>query len=246
MANLICPCHDDNRPSMTQYADSLYCWVCRARLTYEEYYKLTGQRMRAEVAPDRPREDIDAGLRYIATLPKVSVRGLQFPTDDLGYYIVWPNAKYYKRRNYSDIGPKYLCPTGHRAPLLVANQPPLTGLLLIVEGEINALSVAKACPELGVCSPGSAGDFTRKDFLTSYLAYSRQVLLMDEDDAGAIGAIGLSALLRPLSKDVQIMMFKKRAKGGQGDANEIYESQGKEALKEAIYKRIQASLVREM
>jgi hypothetical protein len=225
---------------MQVYENGLYCWVCKARMTHEEYAKLTGNQLeKSLVVEAKPKEDIGKMMAYIAGLPLVSVRGLLFPTDSHGYYIVWPDGSYYKRRNISEDGPKYKNPSGVRAPLLVCNASAGVEYLAIVEGEINALSVAAACPGLTVCSPGSAGDLPRRENLQFFSTFRRHLIVVDEDEAGAMGAIQLSSMLREHSLHTQIVMFKKKAKGGVGDPNEqIQEAKGKEELKARILSRL--------
>ncbi len=200
MPKVLCPYHADTAPSMEVYPDRLYCFVCRASVSHEAYAKASGQRVVAEPV-ERVKEDLQASMAYIKALPKMRIRGLDLPADSHSYFIVWPEGNYYHRRFFDTEAErgKYKCPAGWPKPLFIAS-PGIKGrTLLIVEGEINALSIRAAVPDIAVCSPGGAGDFASANGLKSlpyYLSFQRQVLVADEDAAGAMACIELGQHLR--------------------------------------------------
>jgi hypothetical protein len=149
---IICPFHkgqngkDERTPSLVVYEDGYKCYSCGAN----------GPLSKLSLPPGfvptalRPPENLNASLKRIVSLPLAPVRGLNLPVDGDSYYIVWPGDNYYKRRKFlSNDGPKYLCPVGHKKPLFVPYEKQ-GGMLAIVEGEINALSLAQTQPNYSV------------------------------------------------------------------------------------------------
>lgn len=180
-------------------------------------------------------EDLEAAYAYIDSLPLTSVRGLMLPTDGKSYFITWPNRDYYKRRFFESTGPKYIGATGHERPLFIANYAG-GDTCVLVEGELNALSIAKACPELSVVSPGGAGDFNSKRLkrhLHSLVLFSTIIVVADDDRAGhealILGASYLSA------KGFQVRTMRMAP-----DANDLL-CKGDEG-REELRKRFSASL----
>jgi DNA primase len=102
--------------------------------------------------------------------------------------------------------------------------------LVIVEGELNALSIAKACPELAVVSPGGAGDFsskTAKKCLRVLVSYSTILIVADADAPGAKAIIDCYAELAGRGCTVKTLLMPV-------DANEMLEKSGAEALRQEI------------
>lgn len=234
MAKVLCPFHSDNTPSMEVYPDGYgFCFVCRTRAPLEEVERLSGSVVSIEPR-SIAKEDLEASLKYIRGLPKVSLRGLEFHADGNSYYVTKEGWPYYNRRMFDVEGSKgkYKCPSGHPKPLLRAHEAlgGETSPILIVEGEINALSIASIGVPATVVCPGGSGDFFSRAGLANipyYLNFSRQVLICDEDAAGAMAAIELSSKLKQQSKDVQILLMRR-------DANEVLCVDGKEALRKEI------------
>lgn len=187
------PDHKEKTPSFVLYDDYGYCYACGYRAPLSE---LGGDIPRRSEKP-RP-VNLDEELAYIKGLPLASIRGLSLPVDSEFYYILWPNAPYYKKRRFIDSsGQKYLCPTGHAKPLFQARNIRGQGLA-IVEGEINALSLSSINPSFSVCSPGGAADFFGKNcnlYLKYYLTFSVIYVIVDKDKAGVEAAIKLKGKL---------------------------------------------------
>ncbi len=230
MARMLCPFHKEDTPSAVIYPDNFaHCFGCGA------HWKVEGtEEVIAEVKP-RYVEDVAKSMQRILSLPVQRIRGLGLHTDGTYYYVVWVDGSYYKKRAFDDSqGQKYLGPTGVTKPMFIANRTQSKDLLVICEGEINAMSITQACPELNVVSPGGAGDFYSKRVksdLHYYCGYKRIVLIADNDKAGAIAAIELKSILLPYVADVKIHLM-------QSDANEILVTYGREELKEEIEKAV--------
>lgn len=233
---ILCPFVKEKTPSLAIYPDGGYfCFSCR------KYGKVTelGLRMpTGDVNYEKPKEDIQKKLSYIASLPVRSIRGFMLPADSLFYYILWPNRSYYKARFFNATGSdKYRNPVGHRPPLFVAREG-VSSTLVIIEGELNALSVAACEGPYDVCSPGTAGDFYSTigvSHLTFYTKYKTILLVVDKDTAGVIGAINLKSMLLKHTPNVIISMWDK-------DANELFqETNGKQLISERIKKDLDLS-----
>lgn len=214
-----CLWHAEETPSLVQYKSGWRCFgACQKLYTNKEVEERTGKTyVYAEEEENRP--DLTADIEEISRLPKKSVRGLELPADNRGYFIVWPDLTFYKYRLYEPgTGSKYLGPRGHRPPLFWASRTKAK-ILSIVEGELNALSVARAYPEWDVCSPGSASMFNADNlskYLTVFQEYSNVIVVLDKDAAGLKALIEAKAfflykipfvsyiLMTPDSNDVLI------------------------------------------
>jgi DNA primase len=218
-----CPNHKEKTPSFVIYNDGWgTCFGCG----YRAHVRDLG--IKAPEKKEKYVENVSETLAHINSLPKRMVRGHLVPCDEYHFYIVWPDGSYYKRRNLTgdDYGPKYRGPSGVPKPLFRARTK-AHQRLIVVEGELNALSIAEAVDEADVVSPGGAGDFAShrlKQDLPFYLNYSTIDIIADADKAGAIAAIELKSALLPHNKDVSIRLMER-------DANDILCSEGMEALK---------------
>jgi len=220
----------DNTASLTLYTDGrYYCFGCTASGKCSDL----GLDIQGEItnARPRPREDIRQSLERIANLPTKPIRGLNLPTDDSGYYIVWPDRSYYVKRFFdsANSGRKYHSPSGHTKPLFQLTGT--TDCLVVVEGQINALSIRSALPDLECCSPGGAGDFTKSEY-AGYRGYYRSfrkiLILADADTPGLKAAYALSrALIKDGIPDVTFRLMKE-------DANDILTKYGAECLRQTI------------
>jgi DNA primase len=228
---ILCPHHKESTPSCVIYPDGWYtCFGCGARGRAKDI----GQEVRK--TGTKYVENVSETLAHIATLPKRLVRGHFLHCDEHHYYVVWPDGSYYKRRSFAgDVaGPKYRGPSGVRKPIFWARAEAHPGLI-IVEGELNALSVAEAVDWADVVSPGGAGDFAShrlKEDLPNYLKYQTILIVADADKAGAIAVIELASALRPHVSDVRIFLMEE-------DANDILVNHGKEKLREEFEKRME-------
>jgi hypothetical protein len=232
MPKIICRWHKDTAPSMNLYKDHGFCFVCGKYAMADELKDIQFTGEERELEP----EDLDAAFCYINRLPSVELRGLRFPADDHGFYVVWPDRTYYKKRLNGGKA-RYIGAAGHQKPPFWARRSG-SQTLIIVEGEINALSVAEACPELDVMSPGGAGDFSAKRaklFLRSILHYSILIVIADADKAGALACIELMGLLSGSGKQIKHHLM-------QPDANEVLIEHGKETLRQEIFKLVEGYL----
>lgn len=233
MERIFCIKHEESTPSLVVYPTHAYCYGGCGRIELSELGK------ESSGAPkERYRENLQEARKYIDGLPKKEIRGFLLPYDDYGYYLVWTDADYYKRRNWDDSGAKYKNPSGHsQPPYWVRREHYPT--LCISEGEFNAMSVAEAFPEWDVVSPGSASDFktgkTRHFLLTYCIRYSIVVVMVDRDGPGTEAAIHTKGLLVEKVPQVRIALMSK-------DANEWCCEKGKEALRAEVEAELQKGL----
>lgn len=230
MMKILCPFHKEGTPSCAVYKDHFRCYACG------ESGLLERLGMRSEQVPDEPpKEDLEKSFRYINSLPYKEVRGMQLPADDRSYYIAWPDQVYYKRRFFKDGQCKYVGASGHKKPpFWLRTYSTAFDTLVIVEGEINAISVKIACPEFAVMSPGGVGDFTphrAKQYLQSTIKYSTILIVADNDAPGAQAAIQLMGELRGRGRKVYAKLMAP-------DANDVLTGEGSGRLKEIILQAI--------
>lgn len=223
-----CIFHAENTASLVLYKNGFKCFGCGKRGQLKELPE-TLQPLDGEIQDEEP-EDLTEKYKYIDSLPRKRIRGFDLPADERGYYITWSDGSCYKYRLYdAGKGPKYVGPRGVKPPLFWARQSKAR-VLALVEGELNCLSVAQAMEEWAVASPGSASMFNQ-DNLSKYLPvckqYSNIVVILDNDNAGIKGLIEAKAYLTyklPFVEYIQMPV----------DANEIYESQGRNVLREVL------------
>lgn len=222
----LCPRHKEDTPSANAYSDGYHCFGCGARGPLSELGLPADERIDVVY-----KEDIEASVRAITDLPKQEIRGFQLHADDRGYYLLWPDLSYYKRRILgAESGNKYRGPSGHTKPWFKADKKERATLAL-VEGEFNALSLAALELSLDVVSPGGAGDFysrTGKDELRKLLNYRTVNIIVDNDAAGAQAAIeSKSFLVANGHNDVRIHLVEK-------DFNDVHTEQGLGVLRGQI------------
>jgi hypothetical protein len=230
-----CRFHDDRVASMHLYEDHAFCYVCG------KYASLDELGMEGAPVDIKPRyvEDIEAKAVYIWQLPRKLIRGFSLPYDDDGYYIEYPNSLFYKFRfwNPPEGKDKYRCPSGHPKEPFVLRMG-RSPSLLIVEGEMNAMSLGEACPEYDVVSPGAASDFLSKKtgaYLTTLCHYANMLIIVDRDAAGTVAAIHTKARLSTVCRNVSIVLMPR-------DANEILVNDGPQALKEEFKRAVSRAL----
>jgi len=221
MRRIICPFHKEDTPSMVIYPEAAYCFGCGKKAKLEE--------VGIEVSPDFKieKEDIQKTLNYICTLPAKEYRGLKFPTDELFYYIVFPFENYYIKRFILKDVPfkqKYICPKGNERPLFIASLSK-SSTLLIVEGEINAMSIAAITElmEYNIVSPGGSGSMASK-YLTEYIPYDTIKIIADLDKAGVAAGLKLGSYLQSKGKKVEYFFEEE-------DANDILVKYGREEVR---------------
>lgn len=219
-----CPHHEESTPSAVAYHDHYFSFCCGRRGPLTDLGLAPGERIKPTYV-----ENLQSTIELIRALPKKEIRGFQLHYDNRGYYLVWPDSSYYKRRiEGASSGDKYRGPSGHQKPWL---QTQVKGYptLALVEGEFNALSYAELRPEIDVISPGGAGDFYSrlgKKYLESLLHYNNYFVIVDDDAAGLQAAIETKAYLASLGRDaVKVILVKE-------DFNDVHCKQGIEQLRE--------------
>lgn len=220
----LCPKHREDTPSANAYTDGYHCFGCGARGPLSELGIPAGERIEITYV-----EDITASINRIRALPKQEIRGFSLHADDRGYYLLWPDFSYYKRRVYgAEASSKYRGPSGHSKPPFKVSEGSGSHLVL-VEGEFNALSLGALEPPFDVVSPGGAGDFYSRTgtlHLKDYAKFGRVDIVVDADAAGAQAAIETKAKLITLGcSDVRIHLVEL-------DFNDILVKDGKEALRD--------------
>jgi 5S rRNA maturation endonuclease (ribonuclease M5) len=102
-----------------------------------------------------------------------------------------------------------------------------TGLrgLILVEGEINALSLKEAFPETNVtiASPGSCTNFM--NYIQQYLQYTNIVCIIDYDIPGVVHGDQLRRELRKHKKHVELIPMVGR------DINDVLVQEGVDGVK---------------
>lgn len=225
----LCPVHKEATPSAVVYADGFYCFGCGARGPVTDLGLEPGDKPDVQFV-----EDIEESINAIKRLPKRNIRGIDVHCNDRGFYILWESPLYYKFRSFTDGTPggKYRGPSGHSKPWLTVQSGAYKRIAL-VEGEMNALSLAQVEPQCVIVCPGGAGDFyarNAKDGLTFASGFEIVDLIVDDDKAGAQAAIEATSRLRILGvNDVRIHLMKV-------DFNDVLTSQGLEALREEARK----------
>jgi hypothetical protein len=232
MKRVVCPFHKERTPSCVLYSDHYCCYGCGKSGPLSE---LEGVDV-SQVEDPEP-EDLAAAFAYIDSLPLEKVRGLMLPSDVESYFIAWPDKSYYKRRFYNPTGVKYIGAAGHKKPPFWARQGK-GSVCVLVEGEINALSIAEACPDFDVMSPGGTGDFSSKRakyYLQSIRYYEILVIITDADKAGALACIELMGAVSGQVKKVVHHLMPV-------DANEVLCEQGPEALRGQVYSLLEGHM----
>ena len=224
---ILCPFHEERTPSLIIYEHSFVCFGCGRRGKLSDLGLTDTAEYRSP-----PPENLDKSASYILSLPQKLLRGLWLPSDDTGYYIVFPGTKYYKKRLYKGKV-KYLSPEGHSKPLFVARDIGQT--LIIVEGEINAISIARVCPDYAVCSPGGTGHFKRESYLNFYLKFDNILIVCDKDVPGAVACGELWGLLKARGKEARTLLMDR-------DANDLLVQDGEEAVKEVFRRCLENSI----
>lgn len=215
---ILCPAHEDHEPSMHVYGDMGFCFVCKASIPIAEL------NIPENKIPKPEPTNVAERIKYIQSLPTKIIRGLQLPYDNSGYYIVWPNQNYYKRRNFEGKV-RYIAPSGVKPPLFVC--PGTSTHLIICEGEINALTLYNCISmneyEYKVISPGPASDFLRH--IKYYLSYSKITIIADYDAAGIVFGYQLKDLLLKNKKRCTLALMRD-------DFNRILQDKGEQAVRD--------------
>ncbi|GAC1499954.1 MAG: hypothetical protein NVS1B10_03180 [Candidatus Saccharimonadales bacterium] len=202
---------------MEVYENSAYCFSCG-------YYT---KDVDVPYEP-KPKTDIGAEIEYIRTLPTREIRGLQLHYDYEGFYILWPDLSFYKKRlNQGRI--RYLGPSGHRTPLFkIQGRDPKT--LLMVEGELNALSLSLSIGDLyTIVSPGASTNIM--NYMPYYCTFDSIYAIVDKDVSGVVNGLKLKEELINRKKRVVLEATDK-------DYNQILQEEGTEGVKEIFDRRL--------
>lgn len=218
MKTILCPYHNDTRPSMRLYSDFAHCFVCGSHIPVSELQlPLTYVERQAAKEPT----NIPRMVEYIESLPTKKIRGLHLPFDDKGYFIKWPLSNYYKRRNWTG-STRYIAPSGVKPPLYV--YPSEATNLIIVEGELNAATLhSVVLCDYKVCSPGPASEMMKH--IKYYMQFYRISIFVDYDAAGVVFGCQLKEHLLRLGKKVTLTALKK-------DFNQVLQDDGEEEVKQ--------------
>lgn len=181
----------------------------------------------------KEKEDIAESISYIESLPKKNIRGLELPYDGEYYYVLWSNRRYYKKRAINESKAKYLSPIGHSKPLYTCNSPKDKPVIVIVEGEINAISLCSSVDNYNchIVSPGSAGDLCRSTYVDYYNNFDNAVIIVDKDPAGVRFGLELKFKLKSLGMSVTLYL-------AEDDFNDLLTKYGKEKVKEEFNKAL--------
>lgn len=214
---VLCKFHDDSTPSMHIYGDRAFCYVCHAMCLTEEL-ELPGH---IRVVPKKELTNVPGMIKTIESLPTQLIRGFRLHVDELGYYIVWTDKSYYKRRNFYGKA-RYTAPSGVKPPLFTYSGT--SKHLVIVEGELNCMSAYRATwGDYKLVSPGPASDMLRHIKYYSY--YQKITIIVDHDAAGIVFGCQLKDHLLKMNKHVHLVTVKK-------DYNQLLQDSGEEAVRE--------------
>ena len=233
MRRVRCIFHAERTPSLVIRSTHFFCYGCGRRGPVGDLPSDLVA-LAKEDTEEEP-EDISSQLEYIGSLRRLKHRGLEFPTDSRGYFIVWPDKSYYKYRLFEGK-PKYIGPRGYKPPSFWARKEGQT--LALVEGEINALSMSKAFPEYAVMSPGSTTNFNPQvlaNNLTHLKSYANIVVILDNDEAGIKALIRTKAYFLYKFPFVDYLLLDQ-------DANDLFVESGTEGLRARVQKGLQNRL----
>jgi DNA primase len=225
---ILCPKHKEETPSCVLYPNGkFHCYGCGAHGLIKEIGEVDYDQIEA-----RPKyvENVAASVDRIRKLPRGDWRGLHLHHDADSFYILWPDLDYYKRRLLAATsGDKYRCPAGVRKPLFHLHARRPSPACVVVEGELNALSVWECIQDYDVICPGGCGDIQSapQKHAQVFKAYERIEVYTDEDAAGAAAAIRFKAGLLPLVPTINIHLLKR-------DFNDELQEEGKDAVKARI------------
>lgn len=197
-----CPNHQDENPSAHVYDNGTFCFVCHKMVE-------TGDVKSIPLKKKVVAENITGRIAEIRNLDTKRWRGLDFHADNFGCYILYPSGDYYKYRLFSpsQSGSKYLGPVGHSQPLFFFKEEGNKEKLLIIEGEINAMTVLEY-NNYSVLSPGSAGNFLSKidEIISIAIEYGKIVVWADKDPPGIKAIMELTSQLKIKGKKVEYIM----------------------------------------
>lgn len=214
---VLCKFHNDTIPSMHIYGLWAYCYVCKTQCPTEEL----DLPEYAKLIPKKDPTNVIVMLKHIKTLPTQIIRGFKLHYDERGFYIIWPEGNYYKRRNFEGRV-RYTAPSGIKPPLFVYGGT--SKHLVVIEGELNAMSAYRASwSDYKIVSPGPASDFMRH--IRFYNYYQKITLILDHDAAGVVFGCQLKETLLKSGKHCNLVTVKQ-------DFNDTLVKHGEEAVRE--------------
>lgn len=226
MQKIICPFHSEKTASLVVYEASFKCFGCGRSGPNTALFHGTLPTNVPVILP--VPENLSRSLEAIRRLDVVNFRGFDLNRDSGAVYLVWPGNTFYKKRLLQGE-PKYKCPSGHKVPLFVARARGRA--IVVIEGEFNAMSVAKCCPDLAVVSPGGSNhfesDYTMLNHLTRVLSFNKVLVVADKDPAGAKAIAGFYKQLKIRGRECVTLLMDK-------DANQVMLEDGEDKLREII------------
>lgn len=198
---------------MELYEEYGHCFSCGA---HKKLKDIPGYEKEKPVKKEK--ENIQESISKIKSLSKMLIRQLQLPADRDGFYVVWSNGDYYKKRMYSGTI-RYIGPSGHKAPIF--SLPMESKTLVLIEGELNALSLAEVVKDLKIASPGSANEFNRH--LEYYSKFKTIYLILDNDPVGIVNGVKTKEYLLKLGKSVKLILMDR-------DFNDLLQEGGPELV----------------
>lgn len=242
LKKVLCPFHNDTTtPNCAIYDDYHYnCYACGAnglikncKLGIYKYFIecLDGAAVRPALDLENAYEEARRKYNAISLLPTKEIRGIKaLPYDQKYFYILYPDCCYYVGRLLPGVNSsyKYLCPSGIPRPSFTLRGQ-TKDTLIIVEGELNALSIHQVLPEITVTSPGSGPNLRR--VLPFYQDYDNILVIADDDPAGRRGSLELVSQIG--FDKVKVKLMPKSM-----DANDILVNYGQDRLKEEIQRTL--------
>lgn len=225
MPKINCPFHFENTDSCEIFEDGYYCFGCGAHGPLSKLPKYI-EIPKAEKKYTKSDIELSWEINAILKLPKKQIRGLDLHYDADYYYVMWPDFSYYKKRAFKETAAKYLCPKGAKKPLFEC-----TGSwrdLMIVEGEINAMSADLVRPDFKIVSPGGVSEFTKQNYIDFYIQYEHIYIVFDRDLPGVDNAIKLCNILR---KEYKRFVYLRPM---QRDLNSILTTDGIDAVRRKV------------
>lgn len=202
---------------MRIYSKYSHCFVCNAHILTDEL----DLPEHAKIIPKKEPTNVVAMIKHIKTLPTQIIRGFKLHYDERGFYVVWPDENYYKRRNFEGRV-RYTAPSGVKPPIFACNG--FAKHLVVVEGELNCMSAYKASwSDYKLVSPGPASDFMRH--IKYYQYYQKITLILDHDAAGIVFGCQLKEVLLKSGKHCNLVTVKQ-------DFNETLTKHGEEVVRE--------------
>lgn len=216
---ILCPAHPDSTPSMEVYPDGGFCFSCGAYIPIGELPN--GETYKIE---KKEPENIQETINRVEQLPKINQRALLLHSNAHGYYIVWPNKEFYKFRKTTENTVRYMGPRGRRPPLFWIKSKQTGNTIVVVEGELNAISLLEAYPDpsFDIASPGSANELSRHEGI--YRTFKTVIIVVDNDPTGIANGFVTKELLLKAGIDVTLIPIPK-------DFNDILQDQGPEGLR---------------